>query len=892
MPDFDKVLEQERNEEIYPHRAPRSISTATALATSESQQLPADQTQRPIVGLAFSGGGIRSATFNLGILQGLAKFKLLERIDYLSTVSGGGYIGSWLITWIKRASTQEVQQKLGEYESNPDTDPPDPIPAPEPEEINFLRDYSNYLTPRKGIFGADTWAGIATYARNVLLNQLILVSFLGGILFLPWVAVQARAWIPNFLTDFNLLAALSAAFTLFTIVMASYQVALCSRTDQPAPKIAQQPLVLLSIVLPLFLSALCSIVLLWNEGIAARHATLSSLPAHGILFWVILIAALYGSAHLLGLVPRWIVTHKLPPDQTMSPWAWPLIPIFAAVAGAIGGTLVFLLAKLIAYWQSSFAASADFYTASFGPPAIVLIFLLVGTIHIGLLRLLIEPAEQEWWARLSGWLMIWSLAWTGLFSLAIFGPFGELFFAAWVKTKFALFSGWVLTTVAGLLSGRSKKTTGTSAGNPSDNQTLEGVARIAPYVFVIGLLVVLSLGVHALAAHLPIELPKNIRGTVTMRIIQTTSAEYEAQRLQAVTNTANYGYQAYWLHAAAFSAKWLLVTCLSFFAIALLLAFRIDINTFSMNLLYRNRIVRCYLGATRPEESRHANPFTGFDPQDDQLLKNFSRHACGPGSEKKYDGPYPIFCAALNVTHGERLAWQERKAESFVFTPRYCGFDFPEMHLHPALPESYRPTYAFAYPRSSKPEQQKEIGGMHVGTAMSISGAAASPNMGYHTSPPLAFLMTMFDVRLGWWLPNPRHASEEYAFKRPEGGPRVSLLYLLHELFASTTDRSKYVYVSDGGHFESLGIYELVRRRCQFIIASDADADESMAFGDLGNAIRKCRSDFGVEITINLSPLSWQTTVLPNATRSSAPSTIRNTVTVTMSLLRWASCST
>jgi hypothetical protein len=168
------------------------------------------------------------------------------------------------------------------------------------------------------------------------------------------------------------------------------------------------------------------------------------------------------------------------------------------------------------------------------------------------------------------------------------------------------------------------------------------------------------------------------------------------------------------------------------------------------------------------------------------------------------------FTAALNVTHGEHLAWQERKAESFVFTPRYCGFDFPEMHLHPDLPESYRPTYAFAYPRSSSPELQKEIGGVHVGTAMSISGAAASPNMGYHTSPPLAFLMTMFDVRLGWWLPNPRHASEEYAFKRPEGGPRVSLLYLLHELFASTTDRSKYVYVSDGGHFENLAIYELV----------------------------------------------------------------------------------
>jgi hypothetical protein len=81
------------------------------------------------------------------------------------------------------------------------------------------------------------------------------------------------------------------------------------------------------------------------------------------------------------------------------------------------------------------------------------------------------------------------------------------------------------------------------------------------------------------------------------------------------------------------------------------------------------------------------------------------------------------------------------------------------------------------------------------------------------------------------------------------------LVYLLCELFASTTDKSKYIYVSDGGHFENLAIYELVRRRCKYIIACDADADRGMKFGDLGNAIRKCRSDFGVEITIDPTPL-------------------------------------
>jgi energy-coupling factor transporter ATP-binding protein EcfA2 len=82
----------------------------------------------------------------------------------------------------------------------------------------------------------------------------------------------------------------------------------------------------------------------------------------------------------------------------------------------------------------------------------------------------------------------------------------------------------------------------------------------------------------------------------------------------------------------------------------------------------------------------------------------------------------------------------------------------------------------------------------------------------------------------------------------PEGGPRSSLLYLLFELFGTTTDVSKYVYLTDGAHFENLALYELVRRECDFIIASDAGEDGGYVFSDLANAIRKCRTDLGAEI--------------------------------------------
>jgi hypothetical protein len=128
---------------------------------------------------------------------------------------------------------------------------------------------------------------------------------------------------------------------------------------------------------------------------------------------------------------------------------------------------------------------------------------------------------------------------------------------------------------------------------------------------------------------------------------------------------------------------------------------------------------------------------------------------------------------------------------------------------------------------------------------MSISGAAASPNMGYHSLPSLALLMTFFNVRLGFWAGNPRNKE----------GPTVGLGQLLRELFGMTNDNAKYVYLSDGGHFENLGVYELVKRRCKYIVACDAGADPNYSFEDLGNAIRKCREDIGVEIELDTSPL-------------------------------------
>ena len=150
----------------------------------------------------------------------------------------------------------------------------------------------------------------------------------------------------------------------------------------------------------------------------------------------------------------------------------------------------------------------------------------------------------------------------------------------------------------------------------------------------------------------------------------------------------------------------------------------------------------------------------------------------------------------------KRLEWQERKAVSFVFTPLYCGSG--------ATPDlGFRETSDYA-------------AGIRLGLGDERVGAAVSPNAGYSTMPGLALLMTLFNLRLGVWSGNPGNAGDKsYRLRGPVNGLRP----LLTEAFARTNDQSKYAYLSDGGHFDNFGLYEMLRRRCRFIVISDSTSD-------------------------------------------------------------------
>jgi hypothetical protein len=454
--------------------------------------------------------------------------------------------------------------------------------------------------------------------------------------------------------------------------------------------------------------------------------------------------------------------------------------------------------------------SGLWHTIAFGAPLLITIYALVVDVQIGILGQRYPDERREWWSRMRAWTLIYSFAWIALFVLAAYLPL----LCEWFLWKLELWGGvgamlaWAWTTYKGVTKTHAVQT-GTEKSAPSIQSRL--FLQIAPYVFVVGLLVGLAMLLH--------------------RILLRSSGVQIA--------TAQEQFQKYWLNLKSFpTALPVFLIVIGLAVAAVVFSWRVGVNEFSLHHFYKNRLVRCYLGAARWRE-RKANSFTGFDADDDEPLSNFASH---------YPGPYPIINTALNLVKGDDLAWQERKASSFIFTPNYCGYDADRAVLKKSTDtthaDAYVPTENFVYPDDHGPK---------LGTSMAISGAAASANMGGLTTPASAFLMTMFNIRLGWWVGNPRRKARAGLtpyWKRPS--PSFGLMYSLVELFGLTNDERGFVNLSDGGHFENLGVYELVRRGCRYIIACDAGQDGSFGLEDLGNVIRKCRTDFGVEIDINL----------------------------------------
>lgn len=797
----------------------------------ELQQVEASRTlrldpdlQRPpaansLIGLAFSGGGIRSATFNLGVLQALARKRLLRSLDYLSTVSGGGYIGGWLMGWM-------YHQQLGitDIEDRLATPPHVPNQASDPPEIHFLRDYSNYLTPRKGILRADFLAFAASYIRNTLLNQAILVLALLSLLLVPRTIVfflhaledleeTAQSNFPAYLQPFMESQYFALVLGLLFGLLAVIFIGLNLETVDPHEGRRDR-----WFAYPWAVHVFISVPLLLSSALFTYGCS-QFLTQWGILDHPEFRAPLLGIGLYFGLwtgaclVRRFVHASKVRQEkkaagakstdiQNGAPVS-SLVMLTAALAGWLIGYLFLPFSKLLIPVGAPPGVTFNkWHIVTFGTPAAILIMLIAGMLHIGLMGRGMSDAHREWWGRLGGLLMLFAICWLALFLIAVYFPAGLGNLLAWETRRQVTVTSavlWILSTAYGVFFGKSEKT---SKWNPDASFTkklLTLAAKLTPYIFILGLLLLLSV-LASFAAN-------QIMGLTGQTL--------------AIPSDLDFDYRVPLL-------------CLLCFLGALIVSWRVDINEFSVHYLYRNRLVRCYLGASVPR--RNGQPFTGFSEKDNFPLKDLQ---VPPHSQNSRDArPLPILNTSLNVVRGKELALQTRKARSFALTPLFSGFT----RAVPGKREwdsFYGPTAKLA----CKLPGFKN--GVTLGTAVAISGAAASPNMGSYSDPGLAFLMTLFDVRLGWWVGNP--CRKEWN----NGSPRIGFLCLLEELLGLASDESKYVYLSDGGHFENLAIYELVRRRCKLIIASDASCDSRYTFVDLQNAIERCRTDFGVEITVD-----------------------------------------
>jgi hypothetical protein len=833
-------------------------------ASGDIYQIVAD---RALTGVCFSGGGIRSATFNLGVLQGFAQLGLLPHVDYLSSVSGGGYIHEFLAGWILRNGRQSkvIQELIPQAE-------PGCLPrAPEP--IQWLKRYSSYLTPSRGIFSTDTWTAVAIWLRNTVLNQVPILTALACGIFLVHLLIPRpiEGWkygywhgpvlgAPGWLLSAFALA-LYAAYSVFVLCRNLYrQERRAAKDVGSVDDLLTNGGVVGKIILPWMA---CSVWLSYWVQMPSAH--------HGCPLWV---PVVYLSLLILISVEGVIFaggTQKA--YRSLNPEAGWFRKGLAFAGFALGGLLATAFAVALGWmameatrWSSTALSQWVHVTlgAQYGAAALMIdawrirLAMLPGLLlsmpyvaielTVGFLGRDYWSMRREWLSRLRAWSMLYALLWAGVLSLVFLGPYVGYY----IKCKGL---AWIWSAVITFVVSHGATVFAGWSGNADGKKTPNGFLGLKP----LDLLALVAAPIAIVSLLLALSFAASIAVDKTAEVVRVqTCAGAAVSSLPCRLDHLTAGIPPPKEFIAADT-----LCLLSMLIVSVLLGWRIDVNEFSMHTFYKNRLSRCYLGATVPG-TRQPDPFTGFDDRScvknaDGRMREHPPRICdllprgyrtARGRDGNYDGPFPIFCATLNLTTGEDLATQERKGTSFAFTPLLTGYTMPWTDAQPHKRVSYNgfvPTEEYAY----------RNGGIHLDSAVAISGAALNPNQGYNSNPALAFLMTFFNVRLGWWISNPRKV-DTWPASTGRSTPQFALVHLFKELFGKVGDGAKYVNLSDGGHFENMGLYELVRRQCRHIIVCDAEADPEMKFEGMGAAITKCRADFGAEIDLDLRPLRKQ----------------------------------
>ena len=625
--------------------ADEPITIERALADESGSLRVTSDHERPLSALCISGGGIRSATFGLGAIQGLAERGLLEQFDYLSTVSGGGYIGGWLTAWKDRAGgLQKVVPRLRR-----DALPPAPG---EPDPIQHLRDYNSYLSPRSGVVSSDLWTLIATIIRNILLNWLVLIPLLMVGLMVPRLFLSALAF-PDLFFSRSIFAAGPPG---------NYSV--------PALDVISSNLLIVW-VLPLSSGALltCALffilrylpgvgdadpsrfdylrrVLIPLVGAAMTFMAFDSLYYLGshyiergqpwrVMAWTL---AASGAAWLLNALAL-RVTLRAPsrPARTGALFGTTSIAVVCMAAGTGLATWIATDEVLFSPEPKTYLSWAAYVTV--GLPAILLGFCAGTVILVGFSSFALADDDREWLARAVAEVMLVAACWLAICTASLVFPRWVLSWHTWmhgVLSAAAAAAAW-LSTRGGPVPANAGSVPSNAA--PKAPLPLSLATRVAPTLFLVLLAVGLSILTNVLlwALHWVTGIP----------LVSAAGLPIGWQDHYGILERS---------HPALVG-----LLALTFVALSAVSSRYININTFSLHGMYRDRLVRAYLGASNPR--RTVSRFTGFARNDDLAMADLDTGL----------KPLHVVNLTLNVVATSRLAWQQRKAESFTVTAFHCG---------------------------------------------------------------------------------------------------------------------------------------------------------------------------------------------------------------------------
>lgn len=719
-----------------------------------------------LVGLALSGGGIRSATTNLGILQTLSRLGVLPMVDYLSTVSGGGYIGSCLSSLLslnhqrlgrldadhaplfstERASfplsdqraTSSCEASFSGKDDGNDVAPP----LNGQTQVSHLRTHGDFLIARAGVFRRETLRAIGnlvtgtSYSVTVVLLALLLAAA---------VTMASAEWLVG---PTSLDGHLAGSWT---------ERGNAATASRDAPSLGDE-------VAQLWSAVSNDIGALWAGG-ATYLVPLALAFGVGI---IVAAATFFLMRWRAGLMPHGVdePTDDEPERRLIT------------VAGA---------ALLLATVAFSVVLPGQRYSPGIAwlfIPTVVMVGARLASVAIAL-RL---PDSRLLAGRTGGgWSRSGRSLWGAYQGITSYGLVAALTAAvvpllAYTVARYGLYeAGSAL--FAGLASWWLGRRQG--GGGPS---------------------------------RIPAVLTKPLLGAAVFTFVLLTVLAWSSL-LVMLGRWVPYPHSV-WLSPLAVD----ILAAVGVGVVLLGLGVAINYNKIGLHYFYRDRLVETYL---RTEGRRPDG--TAVTLRDTGRLKLKDLH--GTANETPTTtAPYHLISAAINLSGSRDLTRKDRQSGYFLFSRFFCGSDTT----------GYRQT------------DQYRDGETRLARAVTISGAAASSAMGYHTYFAQAFATTFFNLRLGYWMENPR-------YETCLGGTEGDIFwhrYMVKEIVSDTTSEDRLVNLSDGGHTgDNLGIYPLLKRRCRVIIACDAEADPTVSFESLTEALRHAYIDLGVQVDINLRML-------------------------------------